>query len=76
MGKHYRLFLLMLIGSSAFCLAENPVGEGSCEPAQPQRAHVQLFYSGPVDVDTANLREKDYEWPSMNEDSFYDFFTK
>jgi len=48
------------------------------EMSTSQKTRVQLFYSGPISRTSGeeDLREKDYEWPGMNEDSFYDFFTR
>lgn len=76
-----RLAYLMLlsVGCMSLCFADDGCcgdddSEGSEEPQQ-RRAHVRLFYSGQPEEKVQDPRE-DYEWPGMNEDTFYDYFTK
>lgn len=40
-----------------------------------QRGHVKLFYSGTPQIKVEDPRD-DYEWPGINDDAFYDYFTK
>lgn len=53
------------------CCCEN---NDEVEPPR-QRGHVQLFFSGRPEVRVQDPRE-DYQWPGINEDAFYDYFTK
>lgn len=75
-----RLAYLMLfaVGYMSLCFADdNSGGDNNDEGEESQRrGHVKLFYSGPAPEEKIQDPREDYEWPGMNEDSFYDYFTK
>lgn len=69
--------MMGLTGMISFCSAEEGECDDVCNKQQDcKTGHVQLYYSGSIDRDAAELREEDYEWPARNEDAFYDFFTR
>lgn len=73
-----RLFYMMLFisaGFMPFCIAEQCCDEQDTEDCCDRKAHVQLFFSGRPEIDVKDPRE-DYEWPGINDDAFYDYFTK
>ena len=75
-----RLAYLMLVAAMGYmplCIADDSCCSNDNEEVEAprQRGHVQLFFSGTPEVNVQDPRE-DYEWPGMNEDSFYDYFTK
>lgn len=71
-------FMLFAVGYMSLCIADDACCDNdNNEGAQPQpRAHVKLFYSGQLPQENVEDPREDYEWPGMNEDSFYDYFTK
>lgn len=73
-----RIILCAVIGHMPLCIADNGCSDYvDCAGVEHQeRAHVQLFYSGSAPEPHVEEPRGDYEWPGMNEDSFYDYFTK
>jgi hypothetical protein len=74
------LFIYMIVFSVGYlplCMAENCSCEDTHQAECPDhRGHVQLFFSGGPPEENVRDPREDYEWPGMNEDSFYDYFTR
>lgn len=68
------LMVFMVMSCMPLCMANEECCE-SC-PEEDHRAHVQLYFSGVTPKPEIEGPRSDYEWPGMNEDSFYDYFTK
>lgn len=76
MRQHIFSIFFASIGFMPFCLAQDPCcNKEPAEECADHRAHVQLFFSGVPEERVEDPREN-YEWPGMNEDTFYDYFTK
>lgn len=73
MHRFTHLILLAGIAYMPLCNADDSCDCNECE--SDHRGHVQLFFSGTHEVNIQDPREG-YEWPGMNEDTFYDYFTK
>lgn len=62
----------------SFLCSEDPscCCEEKDEDGYPRKAHVQLYFSGSYPEENIKDPREDYQWPGINEDSFYDYFTK
>lgn len=69
--------IFVIVGYWQFCIANDHCCDNDSESQEcDTRGHVQLFFSGTLPAERIQDPREDYEWPGMNEDSFYDYFTK
>ena len=71
----YSIFLAFMCFSH-LCRADHSCCEKENEDCVHYRAGVQLFFSGTGPEENVEEPRENYEWPGMNEDTFYDYFTK
>jgi hypothetical protein len=81
--KMYRLAFLMGIMVRGYMPLEageeQNVGEQESqikEDCYVPKTQARLLYGRAIDSPMGDLNEKNYEWPGMRADSFYDYFTR
>lgn len=78
MRNIFHTILATFMAFMSFSMADQPCCQN--ENGNPQcphyRAGVQLYFSGCCPEENIEGPRDDYEWPGMNEDAFYDYFTK
>lgn len=73
MCRFISIISFVLFAYMPLCRSHNPCSAPECEVQHS--AHVQLYFSGCPHRDVIQDPREDYEWPGMNADAFYDYFT-
>jgi hypothetical protein len=76
MGRVAYFIVFLSMGYASPALADDTCCNENDNCESPTKGHVQTFFSGEAPRGVVTDPREDYEWPGMNEDTFYDYFTK